>query len=102
MQLYYRELLFLKRYYVLVQDMTEMSVVAATVSSRVVVTSASRGVIRPLSRGLFLIRDDKRVRRDGRVEVGLTPRLILGRVGSPLVYTNGDNTPLPKSPFTTL
>jgi hypothetical protein len=35
------------------------------------VTSATRGVTRPPSRELFLIRDDERVRRDGRVEVGL-------------------------------
>jgi hypothetical protein len=35
------------------------------------VTSATRGVIRPPSRGPFLIRNDERVRRDSRVEVGL-------------------------------
>jgi hypothetical protein len=72
-------------YYILVEDTTKMSVATTAILSRVqamtgqnlmktkkgfVVTSASRGVIRTPSRGLFLIRDDERVRRDGRMEVG--------------------------------
>jgi hypothetical protein len=85
----YRAVLSQKVYYAQVQDITKMSVVAATVSSKVYastglgldlmrpkrgffVSSATRGVTRPPSRGLFL-------RRDGRVEVGLTPGLILDR-----------------------
>jgi hypothetical protein len=36
------------------------------------------------------------------IVLGLTPRLILGRVRSSLVYTNSYNTPLPKLLFTTL
>jgi hypothetical protein len=39
-------------------------------SKGAVVTSATRGVSRPPSRGLFLIRDEERVLRDVRVEVG--------------------------------
>jgi hypothetical protein len=35
------------------------------------VTRATRGVFRPPSRGPFLVRNDERVRRDGRVELGV-------------------------------
>jgi hypothetical protein len=40
-----------------------------------VVTSATWGVTRPSSRGLFLIRDEGRILRDVRVEVG--PSIIV-------------------------
>jgi hypothetical protein len=90
MQLYYRELSFLRRFlcnstrhnrnkysyccYYIVQSIGYDRARAKPNEAKkrgCFVTSATQGVIRPPSRRPFLIRNDERVRRDSRVEVGL-------------------------------